>query len=163
MTNPVRARLPLQRFPGEEAFYYVEVPDSLRTELGIVKPVRVVGTLQGDPFRLKVMKWDEIWYIWVGKELRRKHNLNHGDLLDIELALDPNPDQVDFPVEFEVLLADEPTAEAALRALTPGTQRSIAHYIGKPKREETRIAKALEVLDKLITGTLQDWLRTKRG
>lgn len=163
MSELLNCRLPLQRFPGEEAFYYVEISEHYRTMLGIDRPVRVVGTLQGEPFRLKLMKWDDIWYIWVGKELRRKHNLGQGDLVDIQLTIDPSPDQVDQPIELALLLADETQAQATLLALTPGAQRSIAHYVGKPKREETRIQKALEVLNRLLGGTIADWLRAKRG
>ena len=73
---------------------------------------------------------------------------------------DPTPQAVELGEELTEVLAQEPEAAARFYAMTPGRQRSLAHYVLSAKRVDTRIKRALELAYKIKTNTLNSGLVT---
>ena len=56
-----------------------------------------------------------------------------------------------MPEETSELMAIDEEGDKLFHALTQGKQRSLLYIIGKPKRSETRLQKAVVVLEHLKT------------
>lgn len=146
---------PVLRLETGMKMHYMPLPIDVAADLNEKKIRRVMGTLNGVSVRRAVMgKKSEEQYLVLGRSLLREIGVIVGDTLLAELNVDPDPDFVDVGEEFEAVLADDPEAARRFFGMTPGKQRSLAHYVNSAKRVETRIKRALEVAYKLRTYSL---------
>lgn len=76
--------------------------------------------------------------------------------MKVEVLLKPDTSEfgMAFPEEFQIVLEQDPDADAAFRRRKPGTQRNVLYYIDSAKTEETRIKRALEMAERLKTNAL---------
>lgn len=132
------------------------VPPEVVAEMKARKERRLIGTMNGHPFNLALhgRADDETRYLLLSRQTMRALKARAGDLIRVECAPDPTPDQVTLCEELTEVLAQEPEAAARFYAFTPGKQRSLAHYVHSAKRVDTRINRALELAYKLRTHTL---------
>lgn len=93
-------------------------------------------------------------FVIFGKTVLTQHNLKLGDPVRVQLAVDPNPDEIDIPIELEEALAQDNGANKRWNTFTAGKQRSLCHYVSSAKREETRIKRAVDLAYKIRTHTL---------
>jgi hypothetical protein len=135
-------------------WHYIAVPDAIVRQLPAGKP-RLLGTLNGKPFRLSLLNFkDGTRYITLGTELRKKAGAHLGATVDVTVSLDPDPDRIDFPIEFLTCLEQDPEAKKLFAAYTPGAQRSVMIYIRGAKSSDVRIKRSLQFLHKMKTGQL---------
>lgn len=87
------------------------------------------------------------YFINVNKEIRKKANIKLGDKCELVLKKDDSKYGLPVPEEFIELLRQDPEGEKVFHALTMGKQRSLVYIIAKPKRSETRLHKAVVILD----------------
>ena len=142
----------------EDAFprmHYLPVPAPVAEALGAARVRRLVGTLNGHPFRLALQhRRTGERYLLASRALLRAIGAAQGSTVAVELRADPDPDRIDLGEAFEEVLRQDEAAAARFYALTPGRQRSLAHYATSAKRVETQIARALDLARKLRTNTL---------
>jgi len=111
------------------------------------------------------------FFIIVNKD--RVKALRQNDINLDKLTVTLLPDESDYgmpmPVELGELLAMDNEADKYFHALTPGKMRALMYLVAKPKREETRLKKAVgiveyltEVRGKLDFRALNDWMRERR-
>ncbi len=134
--------------------YYLPVPDEIADVL-LTSGRRIICLMNGHEVKRAIhRKQDGERYLVLSRPLLRDASAVPGDMVEVLIWSDPAPDDIDIAEEFVVAL--EQDEEAALRfyAMTPGKQRSIAHYVNSGKRVETRIKRALELAHKLRTYTL---------
>lgn len=116
---------------------------------------RVLATLNGRLYRRGIItRADGNHMLLLGQPLLREIGAREGDMVQVLLEADPEPDAVDVPEEFEAALAMDDAAHQRFEALTPGMQRSLVMYISTAKRSETRITRSLEMARKLRENTL---------
>ncbi|MFK8057327.1 MAG: YdeI/OmpD-associated family protein [Saprospiraceae bacterium] len=107
------------------------------------------------------------YFIIVNKERVKALRQNVSDLNNLTVTL--LPDESDYgmpmPVELGELLAMDNEADKYFHALTPGKMRALMYLVAKPKREETRLKKAVgittyltEVRGKLDFAEMNAWL-----
>ena len=77
-----------------------------------------------------------------------------GDIVEVSIWSDPNPDAVDLCEEFRIALDQDKEASDRFYSLSVGKRRSIAYYPNSAKRVETRIKRSIEICHKLRTKTL---------
>lgn len=146
---------PVLRLETGMRMHYLPIPEEMATLLQERKVRRVVGTLNGVPVNRGIMRNKEgDRYLILGRSLLRDIGVILGDTVEAELEEDPNPDRVDIGEEFEAVLEEDGEAADRFYNMTPGKQRSLAHYVTSAKRVETRIKRALELAYKLRTYTL---------
>jgi hypothetical protein len=132
---------------NERGGYLIEVPLDVPAVLGQARaPVR--GTVNGYPFRSRIAKYGETYYLGFNREQRDAAGIGDGDTLRIELERDEEPREVDVPVDL--------TAELAAAGLGPSFdalsfthRKEYARWVAEAKREETRrrrVEKAVEML-----------------
>lgn len=133
--------------------HHFVVPASFATPFIIGDNRRVVCRLNdSDPFQCALMpKGDGNFFINVNKKLRDKHKLRLGITLQIVLWKDESRYGLPMPEEFEELLRQDEKGNRLFHALTPGKQRTLLYYIGSPKTADTRIYRAVAVVEHLKT------------
>lgn len=92
------------------------------------------------------------YYIMVGKSTLQKIKAKEGDRLKMEIEKDESTYQAALPEELEVVLHTDPDGMVFFQKLTPGKQRSLIHMVGKAKQSDTRINRAIRILEKLKMG-----------
>jgi len=74
-----------------------------------------------------------------------------GDIVEIELRPDPDPDGVPICEELAEVRNQDPDAPRILARLPPGIRRSITCYVDSARRVETRIGRALFMANRIKT------------
>jgi hypothetical protein len=128
---------------------YIVVPEDIAQQLkpGNKKTFRVKGKL--DKFSIEAIAimpmGDGSFILALNAEIRKGIAKRAGAMLDVQLAVDDNPDPVKSP-EFMECLQDEPEALAFFNTLTKGHQNYFMKWIESAKTEPTkakRIAQAV--------------------
>jgi hypothetical protein len=116
---------------------------------------RVNGTINGAPFRLALQSDGEGGlYLMIGKELCKKAKIEIGQLVQVYIEQDLDPDRIDFAEEFLEVLAQDSEASEKFFAFTLGKQRSLNIYITQVKSVNSRLKRSFELADKIKRNAL---------
>jgi hypothetical protein len=138
----------VERFTGKLVDRGIEVPFDVRSLWGEARPP-VRGTVNGVPFRSRLMVYGGVTWLGLRNELRSEAGISDGDSVDVELDRDDAPREVEVPAELAAALASDSVAGGVYESLSFTHRREYAEWIGDAKKEETRtrrVAKALEML-----------------
>lgn len=89
------------------------------------------------------------YYVLVNKENRKLAKLDQLNAAKICLYADHSKYGIALPVEMETLLEQDEEGSILFHELTKGKQRSLLHQISSTKAEQTRIMKAITILEHL--------------
>ena len=116
--------------------------------------VRVKGTFNGAPFALAVQHLkDGSRYFSVSAPLRKAAGIKIGDPVTVSFKI-VDPDKVEIPEELEAVLSQDDEARNACDKLTRGYQRGLIHYVTSVKNFDSRIRRALALMDRAKAGML---------
>lgn len=133
--------------------HFVKIPAETAQELKAAKVKRLIVTLNGHTYKRAVQgRKDGSRHVFVSLPMLKEIGAKWGDTISVTLIADPNPDQIDLCEEFVAVLDTDEDAARAWKALTPGTQRSLAHYINEGKSADTRIERGLFMAKRMIAG-----------
>jgi bacteriocin resistance YdeI/OmpD-like protein/uncharacterized protein DUF1905 len=138
----------VERFRGKLVERGIEMPFDSRTLFGEARPP-VRGTVNGVPFRSRLMVYGGVTWLGLRNELRREAELSDGDPVEVEIERDDAPREVEVPPELAAALASDEVAAGVYESLSFTHRREYAEWIAGGKKEETRtrrVAKALEML-----------------
>ena len=134
--------------------HYLPLPPAVDAALRADKVRRVVATLNGHTVRRGIQSRAASGrHLALSRDLMRTLGVAYGDLVEVELLADPEPDHVELG-ELAAALAADPEARARFETFTTGKRRSLAHYVTSAKRPATRESRAEEIARKLRTHTL---------
>jgi len=111
------------------------------------------------------------YFIIVNKERVKTLRQNDINLSKVPVSLLPDESEYGMPMpeELSELLAMDSEADQYFHALTPGKMRALMYIIAKPKREATRLKKAVsiteylkEVRGKLDFREMNVWMKERR-
>lgn len=136
-------------------FHYLPLPEEIAQPFLASGLRRVLATLNGHTLRRAIQGGAETEpFLLVGVGLLRRIGAASGDLVDIRLEPDPNPEEIELAEELVLALEIDEEAAARFYSFTPGRRRSLAHYVNSARRAETRLKRALELAEKIRTHTL---------
>ena len=129
----------------------IYIPENILKKLP-QKRVRVKGTMNDAPFALAVQyrKSGDSFFM-VSAPLKRAAKIRPGQKIKVEFSL-VDPDKVDLPEELEAVIEQDDEGKAEWEKLTPGLQRSLAHYVFSVKNVDSRITRSLYLLNKVKQG-----------
>ncbi len=139
----------LQKFYDNLWYFYLFVSKEKAAPFIKGDHRRVVVTLNGQHrFHAALMpdgKGD--YFINVNKEIRKKLGLNQGVDVEVELEKDTSKYGMEMPEELGELLGMDDEGSDYFHALTPGKQRTLIYQVAKPKTSDTRLKKALVIVE----------------
>ncbi len=129
--------------------HYVPVPQDIAEKLMEDKNRRVICYFDNDikSYAALMHKGDGTFFINVRKELHKKLGVKLGDPIHIKIEKDISEYGMPMPEELGELLALDDEGSHYFHQLTPGKQRSLIYMVSKPKRVDTRIKKAVVIVD----------------
>jgi hypothetical protein len=116
----------------------VEIPEDVVTALGGGKrpPVRV--TINGYEYRTSIGSMGGRAMLPVSAEVRAASGVSAGDEIEILLALDDAPREIEVPDDLASSLAEVPAAKSAFEALNYSNKRRLVLAIEAAKAPDTR-------------------------
>jgi hypothetical protein len=112
----------------------------------------VVATINGYTWRGRVNRMRGEYLLGMSSEVREGAGVAAGDTVDVEVALDPAPREVDVPAELAAALAADVDANARFDALAYTHRKEFARWVGEAKRDETRERRVAEAIEMLRAG-----------
>lgn len=88
-------------------------------------------------------------FVMLNKQKMKSFKLNIGEEVVVDISKDKSKYGMEMPKEFAEVLATDPEGEAYFEALTDGKKRSLIYAVASVKNTDTRITKALIILDHL--------------
>jgi hypothetical protein len=135
--------------------HYFEIPSGVAAAIESTGSRRVVMEVKGLTYRRALNTIKTVGrVVLVGKDVLREAKMEYGDVVQVKLWADPEPDRLDIPEEFQAVMDTDPEAAARFEEMTLGMKRSLLIYITQAKHTDTRIKRSLEMAEKLRTKTL---------
>lgn len=113
---------------------------------------RVKGTMNGAPFALAIQyrKEGKSFFV-VSSALRKAAHAKPGLPVDVTFKL-VDASKIDIPEELEAVLAQDEEGKEAWDKITLGLQRSLLIYINGVKNVDSKIKRALYIINKAKQG-----------
>ena len=112
-------------------------------------PIRVRGTINGDPYRQTLLRYKGEWRLYVNGIMLKNSPKRIGEKIVVEIEFDPEDKKIEPHPKLAEALGKNKLAAAAWGRLTPSRRREIIRYIGSLKTEESlerNIARAIRHL-----------------
>ncbi|MCB0792468.1 MAG: DUF1905 domain-containing protein [Flavobacteriales bacterium] len=149
----IRFSARVEKMSGRFAWTYVEFPHDVKKTFGVKGSFRVLGTINGVVMDRALMPTKSGFHvIALGQDLRRKANVRVGDVVEVEVWPNPEPDKVPVPEELRETLDFLPEFKAAWQRIPPGKQRNICIWIDQARTTPTRAKRVAELLRRFETG-----------
>ena len=117
---------------------------------GKAAPVRV--TANGNTVTARVARMGGENLVGFSKRSRADLGVEIGETLDVVIALDTSPREVELPPALTSALGADAGAKAAFDALAPSHRKEFARWIEEAKRNETRASRVELTLQMLREG-----------
>jgi len=127
----------------------IEVPEAVVTGLGGSKRPAVVVTLDGYAYRSTVAPMSGGWWVGVNADHREASGLRAGDEVQVTLALDTAPRELEIPPELATALDADATAKAFFDGLSYSNKRVFTLSVegtGNPETKVRRVEKAIALM-----------------
>lgn len=138
--------------PGRGGGAYVEIPFDVVDVFGTRSRVKVQVRFEGMPYRGSIAPYGGMHILGVPKAIREALGKSIGDTIRVVLEEDAAPRVVTPPEELARALDANPQAAAAFQGLSYSHQREYAQWVAQAKREETRLRRAEQAVERLSRG-----------
>jgi hypothetical protein len=112
----------------------------------------VVATVNDYTWRTSVARMGGEFLVGLNREVREGAGVGAGDKVDVTLALDTKPREVDVPEDLAAALAAEPKVKERFDALAFTHRKEFARWVAEAKREDTRQRRIAQALDMIRAG-----------
>jgi hypothetical protein len=112
----------------------------------------VVATVNGHTWRTSVARMGGEFLVGLNREVREAAGVGAGDVVEVQLALDAAPREVEVPEALAAALAGDAEARARFDALAFTHRKEFARWIAEAKRPETRERRVAQALTMLREG-----------
>jgi Bacteriocin-protection, YdeI or OmpD-Associated/Domain of unknown function (DUF1905) len=131
---------------------YVTVPFGVEKTFG-KKRVKVVATIEGHPYHGSLVRMGtECHLLPVLKDIRRQAGKDFGDEIEVIVAEDTAPRQVEVPSDLQQALEASPEAQSFYQQLSYTHRREYVRWITGAKRDQTRRERIAKTIEKLLQG-----------
>ncbi|WP_411170116.1 DUF1905 domain-containing protein [Clostridium sp. MB05] len=138
----------LKKHEGKDATY-IEIPLDVEQEFG-AKRVKIKAKFDSIEYRGSIVKMGLPCYmIGITKEIRNKIGKTYGDVISVEIEKDEEERVIELPIEFEERLKLNKEAYKFYESLSYSNKRKYFQWITSAKKEETKIKRIEEAIEKL--------------
>ena len=127
----------------------IEVPAAVVEALGGSKRPAVSVSLDGYAYRSTVAPMNGGWWLGVNAEHREASGLKAGDEVEVTLALDDAPRELEVPSELAAALEADPQAKAFFDGLSYSNRRVFTLSVegtSNPETRARRVEKAIALM-----------------
>ena len=128
------------------------VPGDVVEALGAGKKPAVTVTLGGHTYRSTIASRGGQFLLPLSAENRERAGVAAGDEVDVEVALDTAPRELEIPADLTAALAADEGARARFESLSYSAKQRFVLPIGQAKTEETRQRRVAKVITDLRAG-----------
>ncbi|GGF29033.1 YdeI/OmpD-associated family protein [Echinicola rosea] len=139
----------LEKFDSNLWQYHLPVPDDVATVFIEGGDRRVICEIATFRFHAALMKSKDYWFILLNSSLREKLGIQEREKVNINIEKDRSEFGHDMPEELQVLLDQDEEGNKYFRSLTMGKQRSLVYIVTKVKSSNSRLNKALAIVQHL--------------
>jgi hypothetical protein len=141
---------PLERPDAIGAWTYVRAPVDLAAIYGARGSIKVVGSINGYPYRGSAMPHgDGSHFLVVNKALRDALSVDVGDVVRMSIRPDTEPRVVAAPPDLLAALPANPAAQAYFDHLAPSHRKAYVEWIENAKRLDTRARRVQGAVERL--------------
>ncbi|MES2763749.1 MAG: YdeI/OmpD-associated family protein [Bacteroidota bacterium] len=140
----------IDKFPGKGGWCFVvikEIPASKKRKGGMVRVTGTIDDFAIEKYNLMPMK-NGFLFLPIKAEIRKQIKKKEGDPIHIILYEDNLP--LTIPEELQLCFEDEPKAFTFFKSLTDAEQKQYLDWIYSAKKEETRINRMADAINKLL-------------
>jgi hypothetical protein len=112
----------------------------------------VVARVNGHSWRTTVTRMRGEFLVGLNRAVREQAGVEAGDTVDVELARDTAPREVELPEALSKALAQDSEARAGFDRLAYTHRKEYARWIEEAKRDETRERRVTQALEMLRQG-----------
>ena len=123
------------------------IPPDMAKILGGPRQVRVLGSMNGLPFKSSTATYGKTYYVGLHKATREAAGVSFGDEVELELTRDDSPRVLEMAPELDAALATDPQLRARFDALSFTNRKEMSESIRTAVKPETRAAR----LEKALT------------
>jgi len=116
----------------------IEVPESVIESLAAGKRVPVSVTIGEHTYRSTIAPWQGRYMLPVSAENREAAGIEAGQMVNVEIAVDTAPRDVEVPADFAAALKKDPAARKFFNGLSVSNRKRFVVSIEGAKTEETR-------------------------
>ncbi|WP_066039074.1 YdeI/OmpD-associated family protein [Herbiconiux solani] len=127
------------------------VPESVVTELDAGKRIPVVVTIGDYSYRSSIVFYGGQYLIALSAENREGAGVAAGDEIEVDVAVDDQPREVEVPADLAEALAGDSDAASAFAALSYSNKRRIVLSVEGAKTEATRQRRVEKALAELVS------------
>ncbi len=127
----------------------VVLTDEQVAELGGGAKAPVTVTIGGTTVRVRLGRMGGENLVGLSKAVRAELGVEIGQEVDVVVALDEAPREVELPPALAEALAADPAARAAFDALAPSRRKEHARSIAEAKQDATRERRLASLLESL--------------
>jgi hypothetical protein len=136
-------------------YHALPVPDEVAAKFKSAGVRRLIAVINGHTCKRALQNHaDGGSFIIVGGDLLKICGLKLRSTAAVSLSPDPEPDALDMPEAFALVLEQDAAAKARWDTFLIGRQRSLLHYITSAKQEATQIKRSRELAEKIRTHSL---------
>lgn len=140
----------LRTFNSNLWSYHFPIPNDIAELFIEGDNKRVICTLaNGDKMQSAIMHCKEYPYVLLNKTRREKLGIYEGDETSLLIEKDHSEFGMEYPMELQEMFDQEPEALIIFKKLTMGKQRSLVYIVNKVKNPDSRIKKALAIVEHL--------------
>jgi hypothetical protein len=148
----VNKKYKLQKIPGKGGWTFIvikEITRDLRGKYGFVQVKGLIDDYEVKGYNLMPMA-NGCMFMPVKAEIRKKIKKGEGDTVKVLLYADTEP--LEIPTDLVECLRDEPAAHKTFYGFPEGEQKQYIDWIYGAKKEETRIERMAEAINRLTRG-----------
>jgi hypothetical protein len=133
----------------------IEVPEAVITALGGSKRPAVSVTLNDYTYRSTVAPMGGGWWVGVNADHREASGLKGGDEVQVTLALDTAPREIEVPPELAAALDADPEAKAFFDGLSYSNKSVFTLNVSGTKNPETKARRVEQAIAKMREGRVR--------
>ncbi len=139
---------------GEYHYYYIIVPEEVVRSLSLKYRDRIIALFNEENHIHCALHRDpsDNAVIYLGKYAREKAGILPGEKVKVSIRKDDTEYGMEMPLELEEVLGTDSEGLTAFQKLTPGRKRTALYFISKAKMEETRIQRAILIVENIKNG-----------
>ena len=149
-----------------DGHYYlsIEIPEAGIKQLGVKPRSRVKVEFPEGRYIHCALQYNKNkeYLIYLGKYFQEKAGVYPSQEMTISISEDTSDLGMEMPIELEEVLSIDHKGMEGWNQLTPGKKRTAMYFVAKAKAEETKIKRALLIVDNIKSGFTHAYELTKR-